>query len=322
MTQRLRGDGRHASESSSGSKPSRAGGRSERRTAGPARDRRERSGGRPPRPEPPRPLGQGRRQHELRWLRHLRASPADRHATPPWGLRTLPGQRTRRDTRCRGGDGACRTSGGLRRATVPPWSLIGLTGGIGSGKSTVSALLAERGALVIDADAITRELQQPGTPVFAAMRERFGEAIIAADGIARPAGGRRHRVRRRRRRSRTSARSCTRPSAWRSPRRLEAAQGTDQVVILDVPLLVESGRDDMAALVVVDVDPEVAIERLVQPAGDAGGRRPSPDGEPGGPRRAAGSRRTTCSTTRAASKTSAPRSTSSGSALLALGADS
>ncbi len=169
----------------------------ERRTASPARDRRGRSGGRPPRPEPPRPVGQGRRQHELRWLRHLRASPADRHATPPWGLRTLPGQRTRRDTRCRGGDGACRTSGGLRRATVPPWSLIGLTGGIGSGKSTVSALLAERGALVIDADAITRELQQPGT---AGVR---GDAGPVRRGdhrrrrIARPAGGRRHRVRRR-----------------------------------------------------------------------------------------------------------------------------
>ena len=60
--------------------------------------------------------------------------------------------------------------------------LIGLTGGIGSGKSTVSALLAERGALVIDADAITRELQQPGTDVFAAMRARFGDGIVAADG--------------------------------------------------------------------------------------------------------------------------------------------
>ena len=144
----------------------------------------------------------------------------------------------------------------------PPVVVIGLTGGIGSGKSTVSALLAERGALVIDADAITRELQQPGTPVFAAMRERFGETIIAADGsldreavadivfadaaalkdlgaIVHPAVG------------------------MEIAARLEAAQGSHGVVILDVPLLVESGRDDMAALVVVDVDPEVAIERLV-----------------------------------------------------------
>jgi dephospho-CoA kinase len=144
--------------------------------------------------------------------------------------------------------------------------LIGLTGGIGSGKSTVSALLAERGAVVIDADAITRELQQPGTAVFEAMRERFGPAIVAADGtldrqavadivfkdadalkdlgaIVHPAVG---------------AEIAT---------RLEAAQGTDQVVVLDVPLLVESGRDDMVALVVVDVDPEVAVQRLVRQRG-------------------------------------------------------
>jgi dephospho-CoA kinase len=60
--------------------------------------------------------------------------------------------------------------------------LIGLTGGIGSGKSTVSARLAELGARVIDADAITREVQQPGTEVFAAIVERFGKGIVAADG--------------------------------------------------------------------------------------------------------------------------------------------
>jgi dephospho-CoA kinase len=59
--------------------------------------------------------------------------------------------------------------------------LIGLTGGIGSGKSTVSALLAERGAVVIDADAITRDVQRPGTPVLEAMIERFGPGILAAD---------------------------------------------------------------------------------------------------------------------------------------------
>lgn len=144
--------------------------------------------------------------------------------------------------------------------------LIALTGGIGSGKSTVSSLLADRGALVIDADAITKELQQPGTEVFAAMRERFGPAIVTADGsldrqavadivfhdgtaledlgaIVHPAVG-----------AEIAA-------------RLEAAAGTDQVVVLDIPLLVESGRDDFAALVVVDVDPEIAVERLVQQRG-------------------------------------------------------
>jgi dephospho-CoA kinase len=144
--------------------------------------------------------------------------------------------------------------------------LIGLTGGIGSGKSTVSALLAAKGAVVIDADAITRELQQPGTEVLAAMVERFGDGILLPDGtldrqavadivfhdsealkdltaIVHPAVG------------------------LEIARRLEAAEGTDHLVVLDVPLLVESGRDDLAALVVVDVDPEVAVARLVEHRG-------------------------------------------------------
>ena len=60
--------------------------------------------------------------------------------------------------------------------------LVGLTGGIGAGKSTVSALLAERGAVIIDADAIVRELQEPGSPVLSAMAERFGAHIISDDG--------------------------------------------------------------------------------------------------------------------------------------------
>lgn len=140
--------------------------------------------------------------------------------------------------------------------------LVGLTGGIGSGKSTVSARLAERGAVVIDADAIVRELQAPGGPVLAAMVDRFGPGILSADGtldrdavaeivfhdddalgdlnaIVHPAVG------------------------AEMARRLGAEAPTDHVVVLDVPLLVESGRDDMAALVVVDVDPEVAVRRLV-----------------------------------------------------------
>lgn len=144
--------------------------------------------------------------------------------------------------------------------------LIGLTGGIGSGKSTVSALLAQRGAVIIDADAITRELQQPGTPVFEAMVERFGPTIVAPDGsldrqavadivfndaaaladlggIVHPAVG-----------AEIAA-------------RLAEQVATDHLVVLDVPLLVESGRDDMAGIVVVDVDPEVAVRRLVDHRG-------------------------------------------------------
>jgi dephospho-CoA kinase len=145
--------------------------------------------------------------------------------------------------------------------------VIGLTGGIGSGKSTVSAMLATRGAVVVDADAITRELQEPGTPVFKAMVERFGPGIVASNGtldrqavadivfsdvkaladlnaIVHPAVG-----------------------AEIADRMASLAQ-TDSVVILDVPLLVESSRGyPTNGTLVVDVDPEVAVERLVAQRG-------------------------------------------------------
>jgi dephospho-CoA kinase len=140
--------------------------------------------------------------------------------------------------------------------------LIGLTGGIGSGKSTVSSLLAERGAVVIDADAIVHELQAPGQPVLAAMVERFGEDILDEAGALR--------------RQRVADLVFGDPEALADlgaivhpavgeeiARRMAEQVDTDHVVILDVPLLVESGRDDMAAMIVVDVDPELAIERLV-----------------------------------------------------------
>ena len=147
--------------------------------------------------------------------------------------------------------------------------LVGLTGGIGSGKSTVSALLAERGAVVVDADAITRELQQPGTPVFAAMVERFGPGIVAADG--------------------TLDRQAVADVVFTDPEALAALNAivhpavgaeivarmehlgtTDDIVVLDVPLLVESSKAyPLAGLVVVDVDPEVAVRRLVEHRGMA-----------------------------------------------------
>jgi dephospho-CoA kinase len=144
--------------------------------------------------------------------------------------------------------------------------LVGLTGGIGSGKSTVSRLLAERGAVIVDADRITRDLQAPGTEVFAAMVERFGDGIVAADGtLDRPA---------------VAAIVFNDPAALADlnslvhpavgaeiARQVAAVADTDAIVVLDVPLLVESGRDDLAALLVVDLDPELAIERLVMQRG-------------------------------------------------------
>jgi dephospho-CoA kinase len=144
--------------------------------------------------------------------------------------------------------------------------LVGLTGGIGSGKSSVSARLREHGAVVIDADAITRELQEPGTDVFTAMVDRFGAGIVAPDG--------------------TLERRAVADVVFNDPealgdlnnivhpavgaeiaRRLEQELETDHVVVLDVPLLVESGRDDLVGLIVVDTDPEIAVQRLVEQRG-------------------------------------------------------
>ena len=141
--------------------------------------------------------------------------------------------------------------------------LIGLTGGIGSGKSTVSARLATHGAVVIDADAIVHDLQRPGEPVLAAMVERFGPEILDEHGVLR--------------RQAVADIVFNDAEALRDlgmivhpavhaeiERRLAEQAGGDRVVILDVPLLVESGRDDMAGLIVVDVDPELAIDRLIE----------------------------------------------------------
>jgi dephospho-CoA kinase len=141
--------------------------------------------------------------------------------------------------------------------------LVGLTGGIGSGKSTVSARLAELGARVIDADAIVRELQSSGTEVFQGIVELFGEDVVGDDGeldrqaIADIVFNDPEQLK--------ALNAIDHPAVGvEIANRLAEAAETDDVVVLDVPLLVESGRDDMAATVVVDVDPELAIERLVE----------------------------------------------------------
>ncbi|MGI8938586.1 MAG: dephospho-CoA kinase [Iamia sp.] len=144
--------------------------------------------------------------------------------------------------------------------------LVGLTGGIGSGKSAVSALLADHGAVVIDADAITRELQAPGQPVLAAIVERFGDEVMDRDGsLDRPALA---AIVFSDADALADLNALVHPAVGAEiARRMEAEAGTDHLVVLDVPLLVESGRDDMAAVVVVDVDPEVAVDRLVERRG-------------------------------------------------------
>ena len=141
--------------------------------------------------------------------------------------------------------------------------LVGLTGGIGSGKSSVSSLLARRGAEIIDADAIVRSLQEPGQPVLAAMVERWGNRILDADGaldraavaaIVFPDAE-----------ERKALEAIVHPAVRAEMRaRMDAASTTDSVVVLDVPLLAEGGgRRGTSAVIVVDCPVELAIERLM-----------------------------------------------------------
>jgi dephospho-CoA kinase len=141
--------------------------------------------------------------------------------------------------------------------------LIGLTGGSGSGKSTVSSLLAKRGAVIIDADAITRELQQAGQPLLTVLAERFGGHIIAADGSL---------IREELRKIAFSDADALKdlnkivhPAvAIEMDRRMEEVRNTDKVVILDIPLLTENPRKGLCGIVVVDVPVEVQVARLAE----------------------------------------------------------
>lgn len=144
--------------------------------------------------------------------------------------------------------------------------LVGLTGGIGAGKSTVSALLRERGAVVIDADAITRRLQEPGEPVFDAMVERFGPDIVGHDGrLDRAAVA---SIVFNDETARKDLEAIVHPAVGAEMVELmQEHAGTDRIVIYDVPLLVESGRKLYGAVLVVDVDPEIAVRRLVEQRG-------------------------------------------------------
>ncbi len=144
--------------------------------------------------------------------------------------------------------------------------LVGLTGGIGSGKSTVSALLAERGAAIVDADAITREAQAAGSPLLVELAARFGDSIIRPDGeldrpaLAAVAFGDPEELK--------ALNAIVHPAVGRAIReRIEAHVGTDRIVILDVPLMAENdgkSRYAVTAVIVVDTPVDVAVERLIR----------------------------------------------------------
>jgi dephospho-CoA kinase len=143
---------------------------------------------------------------------------------------------------------------------------VGLTGGIASGKSTVAAMFVELGAVLIDGDALPREVVARGTPGLAQVVEEFGEQILTPAGdLDRPALGRivfADETARRR------LEAITHPLIFERYAELEAAAPTDAVVVHDIPLLAESGRaDTFDAVVVVDVPVEVQVERMVRDRG-------------------------------------------------------
>lgn len=140
---------------------------------------------------------------------------------------------------------------------------IGLTGGIGSGKSTVSRLLVQRGAVLVDADVLAREVVAPGTPGLAAVVEAFGEGVVGADGsLDRPALA---AVVFADPEARRRLDGIVHPLVRQRAADLVAAAPDDAVVVQDVPLLVETGQAASFDLVlVVEADPETRVARLVQ----------------------------------------------------------
>jgi dephospho-CoA kinase len=146
---------------------------------------------------------------------------------------------------------------------------VGLTGGVASGKSTVSAILAELGAVVIDADALAREVVARGTPGLEAVVAEFGPEVLTPEGdLDRPATGRLvfgdEAARRR-------LEAIVHPLVIERMAALEAEAGADDVVVHDIPLLAEGGRaDTFDAVVVVDAPRDLQMERMV---GDRGWTR-------------------------------------------------
>ena len=144
--------------------------------------------------------------------------------------------------------------------------LVALTGGIGSGKSVVSQRLAALGAVIVDADAIVHELQRAGSPLLDQLAERFGAAIIRADGELDRAG--------------LAAIAFNDDTALADlngivhpavraeiARRVEAERDTDHVVVLDTPLMTVASEQPFDAVIVVDLPVETAVERLVRQRG-------------------------------------------------------
>jgi dephospho-CoA kinase len=143
---------------------------------------------------------------------------------------------------------------------------VGLTGGVGAGKSTVARALADLGAVVIDADALSREVVRPGTPGLAAVVAEFGPEVLGPDGaLDRPRLGALVFAEPDRR---AALEAIVHPLVRRRAAELEAAAPAGALVVHDIPLLAETGQaGSFDAVLVVDVPPEVQVERLVRDRG-------------------------------------------------------
>lgn len=143
---------------------------------------------------------------------------------------------------------------------------VGLTGGIGSGKSSVAAILSENGALVIDADTLAREVVAPGTPGLADVLVAFGPGVVDADGgldrtalaqrvFADPA-------------ARQQLEAIIHPRVRTRAAEIESQAADNAIVVHDIPLLVETGQADrFDAVIVVDCPSDVQVERLTRNRG-------------------------------------------------------
>lgn len=147
---------------------------------------------------------------------------------------------------------------------------MGLSGGIGSGKSTAARLLEERGAVVIDLDVVAREVIEPGRPGFDAVVTRFGQEVLGPDGrLDRPALA---RVVFGEPAARDDLNAIVHPLVAEETRRRIAEAPADAVVVVDVPLLVEAAARGYDVVVIVEAPEETRLHRLARrgmPAEDA-----------------------------------------------------
>ncbi len=140
---------------------------------------------------------------------------------------------------------------------------VGLTGGIGSGKSTVARLLAEHGAIVIDADRIAREIVEPGQPALTEIAQRFGDDVIAPDG--RLDRGALAAIVFADTAALSDLNEITHPRIAQRTAELIDAAPEDSVVVYDMPLLVENDlAEGWDVVVVVEADRDVRIRRLIE----------------------------------------------------------